>query len=175
MYLSILSISISIYQYPYLSIYQSIHSYPILSIHLSIYLSYRIDLVLLFDKPSAPLSQPYNMFFGHVLGSIVGVSIRLAGQAAHVDNYILAPLSVATTVFVMDITRCTHPPGAGTAMIAIMGGPAIWALDYHYVVTNIGASIVFIIWACIGNNLSSSRNYPMYWLPMEIEKKEGVK
>ncbi len=100
------------------------------------------------------------------------MSIRLAGQAAHVDNYILAPLAVATAVFVMDITRSTHPPGAGTALIAITGGPPIWALGYHYVVTNIGASIVFIAWACIGNNLSTNRSYPLYWLPIDIEKRE---
>ncbi len=132
-------------------------------------------IVLLYDKPSAPVSQPWNMFGGHLLGSIIGVCVRLGGQAASVENWVLAPISVATTVFLMDLFRCTHPPGAGTAMIAVMGGPAIWALGFGYVLTNIGSSIIFIAWACIGNNLSPKRHYPQYWIPVDFPEDREIR
>jgi len=67
----------------------------------------------------------------------------------------------------MHFTCTLHPPGGGTALIAIIGGDTIHELGYLYVLSPIalGAFILLFI-ALIVNNFSKNpkRHYPRYWL-----------
>ena len=90
--------------------------------------AYAASAVLLYDAPTSPLAQPWNCICGHTLSALVGVLIRIAGFAAGAEVWIIAPIAVAASIFFMNVFQCTHPPGAGTSMIATVGGPKIWSL-----------------------------------------------
>jgi CBS-domain-containing membrane protein len=64
----------------------------------------------------------------------------------------------------MDLTRTLHPPGGATALIAVVGPPAIKELGYMYVLQPValGVSIMVAI-AVVFNNLVLDRRYPKYW------------
>ena len=62
----------------------------------------------------------------------------------------------------MNITGTLHPPGGACAIIAITNKTAI-NLGYAYILTNLGAALITLVVAIIGNNLIYSRQYPLYW------------
>jgi CBS-domain-containing membrane protein len=89
---------------------------------------YAASAVLLFDAPTSPLAQPWNCILGHTISALLGVLIRMAGFSVGAEVWVIAPIAVAASIFLMNVLECTHPPAAGTAMIATVGGPKIWAL-----------------------------------------------
>lgn len=65
---------------------------------------------------------------------------------------------------VMLATKTLHPPGGATALIAVIGGKAIYSLGYLYAFIPAGlGAIVLLIIALLVNNLSENRKYPEYW------------
>lgn len=103
--------------------------------------AYAASAVLLYDAPTSPLAQPWNCICGHTLSALVGVLIRMAGFAVGAEVWIIAPIAVAASIFFMNVFQCTHPLGAGTAMIATVGGPKIWSLGKL-------VTIIVIEWVC---------------------------
>jgi CBS domain-containing membrane protein len=75
--------------------------------------------------------------------------------------WLTAPMAVALSIVVMQITKTLHPPGGATALIAVIGSEKIKALGYWYVFTPVltGVLILFIV-ALIFNNMTQNRKYP---------------
>ena len=123
--------------------------------------SFGASAVLVYGTVRSPLAQPRNLVGGHVLSAIVGVVIcKLLPE----QPMLAAPLAVATAIAVMHATRTLHPPGGATALIAVIGGPAIRDLGFFYVLVPVaaGAAILLTI-AVLVNNLAPQRRYPEYW------------
>ncbi|MDH4275372.1 MAG: HPP family protein [Gammaproteobacteria bacterium] len=120
--------------------------------------------VLLFATPHSQLAQPWPVVGGHVISALVGVTC-----AQWVPNELLAAgASVSIAIVAMFYLRCLHPPGGATALAAVVGGEAIQALDYQYVITPILLDALLIVAvAMVFNNLFSSRRYPMGWFTRE--------
>ena len=117
----------------------------------------------LYSAPRADLAQPRNVIGGHLLSALIGVTaFKLLG--AHVG--LAAALAVATSIAVMQLTHTAHPPGAATALIAVLGPAKVHALGYEFVLTPVlvGAAIMLLI-ALALNNLSPDprRHYPASW------------
>lgn len=91
--------------------------------------------VLVFAVPASPLAQPWPVIGGNVIGATVGSAV------AHVmpDPAIAAGLAVALAIVVMSLARCLHPPGGGTALLAIVGGKGAAAASFAF-----GPSIVLV-------------------------------
>lgn len=112
---------------------------------------------LLFAIPHSPLAQPWPMFGGHLVSALIGVVVA---------HWIHAPVvatavAVASAIAGMYYLRCLHPPSAGTAMIAVMGGPAIQGLGWHFVtVVALNAGTILLL-ALLINNLIPGRRYPL--------------
>lgn len=122
--------------------------------------SFGATAVLLFGATNSPLAQPRNLFGGHILSSIIGLTV--AALIPTPDMYWLAcALAVSLSIVVMQITRTMHPPGGATALIAVIGGEKIQNLGLMYVINPVfsGVCILFLT-ALIFNNLSKSREYP---------------
>lgn len=120
--------------------------------------SFGASSVLIYGAIQSPLAQPRNLFGGHLLSAIIGVSIyKIFPDIV----YLTAPLAAATSIVMMQLTKTLHPPGGATALIAIIGSEKIKALGYMYVVCPvlIGCFILFIV-ALIFNNLTPERRYP---------------
>ncbi|NKE43368.1 HPP family protein [Roseomonas frigidaquae] len=84
--------------------------------------------VLLFAVPASPLAQPWPIFGGNVISSIIGVAV------AHVipDQAFAASVAVGSAIVAMSLLRCLHPPGGAAALTAVIGGPKILALGYEF-------------------------------------------
>ena len=120
--------------------------------------SFGATCVLIYGAIGSPLAQPKNLFLGHIISAIIGVSIyKLLG------NYIwvAAPLAVSISIIAMQIAKALHPPGGATALIAVTGGSSITSMGYTYVVSPVlsGVLILFIT-ALIFNNIPNKRQYP---------------
>ena len=72
--------------------------------------SFGSSMVLLFGYPESPFAQPKNVFFGHLVTSIVGVLIL---KFLPVDQFLQIAIAVGLGIFVMIILGVTHPPAGG--------------------------------------------------------------
>ena len=116
--------------------------------------------VLLFAVPHGALSQPWNVFAGHLLSALVGVSCAMLFS----NEIIAASMAVGAAVGVMHYARCIHPPGGATALAAVIGGEATQALGYQFVVTPVLINVlVMLVVAIAFNALLPWRRYPA-WL-----------
>ena len=110
-------------------------------------------VVVLYDKEFA---QSGNIFFGHLLGIVVGI---LFNELMGASSLSLA-LAVGTTITTMIYLKVMHPPAAANPLIAIFGDVSL-----NYIVFPvIAGSLVIILISIIINKLILKRNYPIRWL-----------
>lgn len=121
--------------------------------------SFGASCVLIYGAIGSPLAQPKNLFLGHLISALVGVTIyKVMGN--HI--WIAAPLAVSLSIIGMQMAKALHPPGGATALIAVTGGSSITNLGYEYVFSPVltGVSLLFIA-ALIFNNIPHKRQYPV--------------
>lgn len=124
--------------------------------------SFGASAVLLYGAPKSPLAQPRNLIGGHALSALVGVSARLLLPS---PSWLCCALAVAAAIALMHATKTLHPPGGATALIAVTGGPKIYALGYLYALfPALSGALVMLLAALLANNLPATRRYPEYWL-----------
>jgi CBS-domain-containing membrane protein len=118
--------------------------------------SFGSSMVLLFGYPESPFAQPKNVFFGHLVTSIVGVLVL---KFLPVDQFLQIAIAVGLGIFVMIILGVTHPPAGGNPIVIIVG-----AYSYDFLLNPIiFGSIIIIIYAIILNRFILKKNYPSSW------------
>ena len=118
--------------------------------------SFGSSMVLLFGYPESPFAQPKNVFFGHLITSLVGVLIL---QFLSVDQFLQIAIAVGLGIFVMIIFGVTHPPAGGNPIVVILG-----AASYDFLLNPIiFGSIIIIFYAVIINRLILKKKYPSNW------------
>ena len=110
-------------------------------------------MVLLYGYPESPFAQPKNIFFGHLLTSVVGVVCLFI---IPLPEYILIPLAVGLGVGLMILFNVTHPPAGGNPIIVIIGSASF---DYLFSPVITG-SIIIIIFALVINRFILKKSYP---------------
>jgi len=134
--------------------------------------SFGASCVLIYGAIGSPLAQPKNLFLGHIISAIIGVTIyKLLGNFI----WIAAPLAVSLSIIGMQMAKALHPPGGATALIAVTGGNSITNLGYEYVFSPVitGVTILFIA-ALIFNNIPHKRQYPVKSFII-LKRKSGSK
>ena len=116
--------------------------------------SFGSSMVLLFGYPESSFAQPKNIFFGHLLTSIVGIFFL---YLIPLPLYIIIPISVGFGVGLMILLKVTHPPAGGNPIIVIMGSVS---LDYLINPIIIGTGII-LIFGVILNRLILKKKYPL--------------
>ena len=140
--------------------------FSIITIGILTFLSYKTDfgifliasfgstMVLLYGYPESPFAQPKNIFFGHLITSIVGIACLIL---IPLPLYILLPVSVGLGVSLMIFFNVTHPPAGGNPIIVIMGSVS---LDY-IINPIISGTIIILIFGVILNRFILKKKYPL--------------
>ena len=115
--------------------------------------SFGSSMVLLFGYPESPFAQPKNIFFGHLITSMVGVIFL---YLVPLPIYIIIPLAVGFGVGLMIILNVTHPPAGGNPIIVIIGSVSI---DYLINPIIIG-SMIILLFGVVLNRLILKKKYP---------------
>ena len=115
--------------------------------------SFGSSMVLLYGYPESPFAQPKNVFFGHLLTSIVGMFFL---YLVPLPLYIVLPLGVGFGVGLMILLNVTHPPAGVNPIIVIMG-----SVSPDYILSPvISGSILILFFGIIINRFILKKNYP---------------
>ena len=115
--------------------------------------SFGSSMVLLYGYPESPFAQPKNVFFGHLVTTIVGLIVL---HFVQMPLFITIPLAVGFGVSLMILFNVTHPPAGGNPIIVIIG-----SVSYDYLLSPvITGSIIIIIFAIIINRFILKKSYP---------------
>ena len=110
-------------------------------------------IVLIFYE--SEFAQPLNIFFGHILGIVVGILFNeLFGI-----SFITLGLAVGVTVTLMMYLRVIHPPAAANPLIALFADVSINYIIFPVIV----GSVVIIILSFLINKFLLKRNFPKRW------------
>ena len=115
--------------------------------------SFGSSMVLLYGYPESPFAQPKNVFFGHLVTSIVGLIVL---YFVPLPLFITVPIAVGFGVGLMILFNVTHPPAGGNPIIVIVGSVSF---DYLFSPVITG-SIIIIISAIIINRFILRKSYP---------------
>ncbi len=112
--------------------------------------------VLLFAVPASPLAQPWSIIGGNLTAAIIGVACgMLIGHTG-----LAAGLAGALAIGAMFKLRCLHPPSGAVALTAVIGGPAVAHLGFHFVIWPVLLnSVLLLAFALVFNN-ALQRRYP---------------
>ena len=116
--------------------------------------SFGSSMVLLFGYPESQFAQPKNIFFGHLLTSLIGIIFL---YFVPLPIYLLIPLAVGFGVTFMIFLNVAHPPAGGNPIIVIMGNVS---LDYLVNPIIIG-SLIILAFGVILNRLILKKKYPL--------------
>jgi CBS-domain-containing membrane protein len=125
--------------------------------------SFGASAALLYGAPHSDFAQPRNLIIGQLVAAFVGVTAYKA-IGAHVG--LAGAVAVATTIAILQVTHCLHPPAGATALIAVLGPVQVHRLGYVFVLTPVlTGSVILLAVAVVVNNLSkhSERHYPTMW------------
>lgn len=112
--------------------------------------------VLLFAVPASPLAQPWSILGGNCLAALVGVTCAmLVGNVA-----LAAALAVSISIALMLWLRCLHPPSGAVALTAIVGGPAIEAMGFGFVIWPVAVNSLLLLLVAIVFNRATGKQYP---------------
>ncbi len=112
--------------------------------------------VLLFAVPASPLAQPWSLIGGNLVSAAIGVTCAsLIG-----DPTLAAALAVALSICGMFALRCVHPPSGAVALTAVLGGPAIHALGYRFVLEPIAIQSAALLAAALAYHVATGHRYP---------------
>ena len=113
--------------------------------------SFGSSMVLLYGFPESPFAQPKNIFFGHLLTSLVGILVL---HFVPLPIFITISLAVGLGVGFMILLDVTHPPAGGNPIIVIIG-----SVSYDYLLSPvILGSIIVIIFGVVINKLILKKN-----------------
>ena len=116
--------------------------------------SFGSSMVLLYGYPESPFAEPKNIFFGHLVTSVVGILVLFY---VPLPIYITIPVAVGAGVGLMIILNVTHPPAGGNPIIVIIGSVS---LDY-LINPIITGTIIILIFGIILNRLILKKKYPI--------------
>ena len=112
--------------------------------------------VLLFAVPASPLAQPWSFIGGNLVSAAVGVAC-----AALIPNPVCAAaLAVSLAIGCMFALRCVHPPSGAVALTAVLGGPAVHAMGFGFVIAPIAFQSGALLAAAIVYHAVTGHRYP---------------
>lgn len=126
--------------------------------------SWAATIILTCNALESPLGQPFNLFFGTLFSSVIGVGLTKLWML-HENNeetlWICGALALAISSVFMSHTKMVHP-AAGSAALLCAINPTIRHMGWFYLVVQIVTALIVMAVGSIFANLYSQ--YPLYWL-----------
>ena len=123
--------------------------------------------VLVFALPSSPLAQPWAVVAGNLVSALAGLSVlQLRAMLPVVQALampLLAGIAVTLAMALMLALRCLHPPGGGTALVAVLTSPltaSAGAPDWQFALMPVLANALLLVVAGVAYNRFTGRVYP---------------
>jgi CBS domain-containing membrane protein len=112
--------------------------------------------ILLFAVPASPLAQPWALLGGNLVSAAVGVT------CAHwiADPFLACAAALALAIAAMFALRCLHPPSGAVALMGVIGGDAIRAAGYEFLVSPVAINSLILLSVAIVFNNATRRRYP---------------
>ncbi|MCA8105205.1 HPP family protein [Burkholderia sp. BCCIQ04A] len=126
--------------------------------------------VLLFAVPASPLAQPWSIIGGNLVAATVGVAC--AQWIA--DPVTAAAVAIACAIGGMFALRCVHPPSGAVALTAVVGGPAIHALGFGFVLQPIALQSAILLSAALVYHALTGHRYPHGGVRPEAKPQAGA-
>lgn len=83
--------------------------------------SFGATAVLIYGAPDSPFAKPWNVFFGHLLSAVIGVSLF----AVFGCTWYAMTLAVTLSIAAMTVTGTLHPPGGATALVCVQSSASV--------------------------------------------------
>ena len=116
--------------------------------------SFGSSMVLLFGFPESPFAQPRNVFFGHLVTTLVGV---IFVNLITLPIFITIAIAVGVGIFFMILLNVVHPPAGGNPIMVIIG-----SVSYDYLIfPTISGCFIIIFLAIIINRFILKKKYPL--------------
>ena len=116
--------------------------------------SFGSSMVLLFGFPESPFAQPKNVFFGHLITSLVGVVFV---NFITLPIFISIAIAVGVGIFLMIILNVVHPPAGGNPIMVIIG-----SASFDYLINPIiFGCILILLLAILVNKFLLKKDYPI--------------
>ncbi len=112
--------------------------------------------VLLFAAPASPLAQPWSILGGNVVAALIGVTCALFIP----QPLLAAALAVGLAIAAMLVLNCLHPPSGAVALTAVLGGSAVHASGYWFVLTPVALNSVLLLALALAYNNLTGHRYP---------------
>jgi len=112
--------------------------------------------VLMFALPSSPLAQPWPVLGGNIVSAAIGV---LCARWIP-DPVTAASFAVPGAIAAMFALRCLHPPGGAIALTAVLGGPAIHAAGFGFVLAPVAVNSLLLLATALLFNNATRHRYP---------------
>jgi CBS domain-containing membrane protein len=112
--------------------------------------------VLLFGVPASPLAQPWSIIGGNLAAAVIGVAC-----ARWIPDPLFATsIAVSAAIGAMFALRCLHPPSGAVALTAVLGGPAVTGLGFHFVLAPVLLNSLLLLLVALLFNNATRRRYP---------------
>lgn len=108
--------------------------------------------VLLFSVPGSPLSQPMHVVGGHLLSTLVALTLRLALP----NEWWAVALAVGLAIALMAAFRVTHPPAGADPIVVFAADPG-----FSYLLTPVLAGSVSMVLIAVLYHRLTKTPYPM--------------
>ena len=120
--------------------------------------SFGSTVVVVFGYPNNEFAQPKNVFFGHLLCTLIGILfVTLFKITQDRSIFFLAiGLAVGIAVMLMMVFKITHPPAGGNTIVVMLAQDSFQYLIFPIMV----GAITIIIGGVIYNRFILKKNYP---------------
>tara|TARA_B100001123_G_C14942325_1_gene880219 strand:+ start:13 stop:534 length:522 start_codon:yes stop_codon:yes gene_type:complete len=128
--------------------------------------SFGSSVVVVFGYPDNEFAQPKNVFFGHLLCTLIGIIfVTLFKISQDRTIFFLAiGLAVGLAVLLMMALKITHPPAGGNTIVVMLAQDSFQFLIFPITV---GAATI-IIGGIIYNRFILKKKYPLKWFEKDF-------
>ena len=114
--------------------------------------------VLLFSVPASPLSQPANVIGGHIVSTLIGLTV----VALLPVTWWSMALGVGLAIAAMAALRITHPPAGADPLVVMMAGVGANAVGFEFLLfPTLTGVVALVAVASVVHHIAPKTPYPL--------------